>query len=137
MHAMHATLPAMSKHQTPTTRPGALSRGLAVLRCLVSSPSAISATEIAARTGMHQSSVSRILAALADDGFVRQTNNQWYEPDLGLLTLSTTAIRRFDLATKPAEVMQEAAQRSPGFTFSLGVLWHGEMLYFLRSAHAQ
>ncbi|MFW6600292.1 helix-turn-helix domain-containing protein [Propionibacteriaceae bacterium Y2011] len=110
-------------------------RGLTVLRHLVSSPEPVSATRIAEISGMHQSSASRILGILASEGYIRRTNSQWYEPDFGVLSLSTAAVKRFDLATKPYDAMRTAARAHPGFSFSLGVLFKGEVLYFLRFTH--
>lgn len=108
-----------------------------MLRLLVESGGPISASRIAVQLGMHQSSVSRILASLAAEGFVRQINGQHYEPDFGLLTLSTAAAKRFDLASKPYVAMAEAARDCHGYKFSIGVLWRDEIVYFLEFINTQ
>lgn len=122
-------------YRTGMANVSSLGRGLEVLRILVSAPEPISATQIATEMGLHQSSVSRILTALAADGYVRRSTGRRYEPDFALLGLTTAAARRFDIATQPMAALRATAAQCPGFDVSIGVLWQEEIIYFLRMSH--
>ncbi len=110
----------------------ALMRGLATLRLLVEEGQPMSPTELAARVGLHQSSVSRILSTLAAAGYVRKVANRRFEPDFGVLTLAS-AVTTFPLVHKPRAAMEEAAAMCRGCLISLSILWRGQILYFLRT----
>ncbi|HVX44122.1 MAG TPA: helix-turn-helix domain-containing protein [Mycobacteriales bacterium] len=116
--------------QTSTTR--SLMRGIEILRLLVEAGEPMSPTELAGRVGLHQSSVSRALATLADAGYVRKTAGRRFEPDFGVLTLAA-AVGNFPLARKPRAVMEDAAARLPGVLVTLSMLWRGQILYFVRA----
>lgn len=103
-----------------------------MLTILVDEHRPMSPTEIAERVGIHQSSASRILAALGQAGFVRKTSGRRFTPDFGVLTLSS-AVHDFDLIHKPRSVIEEAARRNPGAMFSLGMMWRDHIIYFLRA----
>lgn len=111
----------------------ALMRGLTILRLLVDAPGPLTATEIARRCGLHQSSVSRILSTLAQEGYVRKETYHSFVPDYGVLALGVACQSRFDLIEKPRQPMADAADRCSGLTVSLCMLWRDQMLYFLRS----
>jgi DNA-binding IclR family transcriptional regulator len=112
----------------------ALTRGLHVLQELVNEGSPMTATELAGRIGVHQSSVSRILATLIQVGYVRKTQDRRFAPDFGVLSLAT-ATASFPLIRKPREAMEAVAAAHPGLEATLCVLWRGEMIYFLRTHH--
>lgn len=116
--------------------PSALSNGLAVLQMLVDATGPLTATEIARRMGMHQSSISRILATLADAGFAQRVP-QGFSPDFGVLSLSVASLNKYDLAQRPRAALADAARECPGYTFALSVLWRGRTIYFLRTLHGQ
>lgn len=107
-------------------------RGIEILRLLVEAGEPMSPTELARKVGLHQSSVSRALATLADAGYVRKTVNRRFEPDFGVLTLAA-AVANFPLTRKPRAVVEEAAARLPGVLVTLSILWRGQILYFLRA----
>lgn len=119
-----------------TSTPSALSNGLAVLQMLVDARGPLTATEIGRRMGMHQSSISRILATLADAGFA-QRFAQGFGPDFGVLSLSAASLNKYDLAQRPRRVLEAAANECPGYTFALSVLWRGQIIYFLRTMSGQ
>lgn len=108
----------------------ALARGLTVLRVLVDEGAPVTSTEIARRIGLHQSSVSRILATLHDAGFVRKTGGG-FRPDYGVLSLASAA-SQFPLIQRPRGVMERLATDWAPMTVTLGMLWRGRMIYFLR-----
>ena len=108
----------------------ALTRGLTVLRKLVDAGRPLSATAIAAEMGLHQSSVSRLLATLADIGFVRKTA-AGFSPDFGVLSLAS-ASEQFPLVNRPRAAMQRIGEQAGGLNVSLGMFWRNQMIYFLR-----
>lgn len=118
-----------------TAQPSALANGLAVLQLLVDADSPLSATDIARRMGLHQSSVSRILRTLADAGFAQKIGPRSFAPDFGVLSVGAAAVDKFDLAHRPREAMATAAAKAPGHAMALSVLWRGQVIYFLRSRH--
>jgi DNA-binding IclR family transcriptional regulator len=95
--------------ETPAAPAKALAHGVTVLQILVQADEPLSASEIARRMGLHQSSVSRILSTLA------------------------VAINKFSLATKPRAALEQAAERASGLAVTLATLWRGEVIYFLRT----
>ncbi|AYY13962.1 MarR family transcriptional regulator [Actinobacteria bacterium YIM 96077] len=111
----------------------ALANGVSVLQALVESDEPLSASEIARRVGLHQSSVSRILSTLAAAGYARKTGYRSFAPDFGVLSLGAAAITKFNLAHKPRKAMEEAARHARDMAVSLSVLWRGEVIYFLRT----
>lgn len=115
------------------SRNKALSRGLNILRILVEATGPLSATDIARRCGLHQSSASRILATLAEEGYVRKDSYHSFVPDYGVLALGVAGQSRFELIEKPRYAIADAAQRCRGLSVTLSMLWRGQMLYFLRS----
>ncbi|GAA1726584.1 IclR family transcriptional regulator [Isoptericola hypogeus] len=125
----------MTDHPSvPSASPNALANGLRVLQLLVDADAPLSATEIARRVGLHQSSASRILATLADAGFARKTGPRSFAPDFGVLSLGAAAVDKFDLAHRPRAAMQAVADRAVGHTVALSILWRDQVIYFLRSS---
>ncbi|MBZ2198094.1 helix-turn-helix domain-containing protein [Occultella gossypii] len=125
---MRTTQPMGAQHNQ------ALARGLEVLRLLVAEGVPLTATEIAHRMGLHQTSISRILATLNEVGYARKTP-AGFTPDFGVLSLAA-ASAQFPLITRPRAVMQSIAARAGGMNVSLGMLWRGQMIYFLPTTHA-
>lgn len=113
----------------------ALARGLHVLRVLVEHGEPLTATQIAHQFGLHQSSISRILATLTEGGYVRKNSRGRFTPDFGLLSLASATTSQFPLITKPRAAMAEIAEATPGYTASLCMLWNGQLIYFLRTTH--
>lgn len=121
------------QRKPPSVGSQSLTRGLDILRRLVDAGRPMSQTELAEQVGLHQSSVSRILSALANAGYVRKVENRRFEPDFGVLTLSG-AVTNFPLVRRPREAMTDAARTRPGALITLSILWRGQILYFLRAA---
>jgi DNA-binding IclR family transcriptional regulator len=114
----------------------ALARGLHVLRALVEHGEPLTATQIAHQFGLHQSSISRILATLTEGGYVRKNSRGRFTPDFGLLSLASATTPQFPLITKPRAAMTEIADATPGYTASLCMLWNGQLIYFLRTTQS-
>ncbi|WP_152363315.1 IclR family transcriptional regulator [Microlunatus speluncae] len=117
-----------------TPRTQSLGRGLAVLDLLVRAPGPLTATEVAGRVGMHQTTASRILADLIAVGYVRKISYREFAPDFGLLALGVEASRHFALLDRPRLAMERSAQLCSGLTVSLCMLWRDRLLYFDRAA---
>lgn len=115
----------------------ALARGLRVLRVLVENGEPMTATQIARQFGLHQSSISRILATLTEGGYVRKTSKGKFAPGFGLLSLASATTGQFPLINRPREALETLSRMCGDYTVSLGMLWNGQMTYFLRtSQHA-
>lgn len=110
-----------------------LARGLRILRTLIDEGAPLTATEIARRFGLHQSSISRVLATLTDLGYVRKAPNGRFVPDYGILTFAP-AIAQFPLVVRPRATIEQIADEHPGFTVHLCLLWRTEIIYLLRTA---
>lgn len=121
------------KHDVPASSTKALANGVTVLQILVEADEPLSASEIGRRMGLHQSSVSRILATLAAAGYVRKTGYRSFAPDFGVLSLGAAAIKKFTLVHKPRAAIVQAAELAAGLSVTLSVLWRGEVIYFLRT----
>ncbi|KAA9162565.1 IclR family transcriptional regulator [Amycolatopsis acidicola] len=111
---------------------GALSRGLAVLECLVGSPDGLPLTRIAETVDLPKSGAHRMLVSLIEDGFVRQVPSGDYAltlkiVSLGLRHLATSTI--FELAVP---VLAKLANES-GQLVRLGLV-DGEQLLWVAKA---
>ena len=124
--------PRVERETEQASATSSLMRGIEILRLLVEAGEPVSPTELARQVGLHQSSVSRVLATLAAAGYVRKTTNRRFEPDFGVLTLAA-AVTKFPLVRKPRAVIEDAAAAHPGVLITLSILWRGQILYFLRA----
>ncbi len=82
-----------------TGRPiAAVERAVAVLTVLAETPSDLGTNEIARRTGINASTISRLLATLAHDGLVHQVSSSGrYRLGLRLIQFGNAALARIDL----------------------------------------
>lgn len=124
--------------ESPVNPPGAdsnqaLARGLYVLRRLVESSRPLSATELAKELGLHQSSISRVLATLIEAGYVRKGDRGRFVPDYGVITLAAETTR-LPLLTRPLPVFRTFLADYPTFTITTTMLWRSEMIYLARSS---
>lgn len=110
----------------------ALARGLYVLRRLVEAPQPMSATELARELGVHQSSISRVLATLGEAGYVRKNERGQFVPDYGVITLAAETTR-LPLLSRPMPVFRSVLAQYPTITVTTAMLWRSEMLYLVRS----
>jgi DNA-binding IclR family transcriptional regulator len=137
MHMLHDMFSAMQERRQVDSPTQTLMRGLEILRVLVESRQPLSATEIGRRFGLHQSTVSRILATLAAQGYVRKVDYRSFAPDYGVLALGVAASGDFRLMVSPRAAMEDAAQICDGLQVSLCLLWHDQMVYLIRTHRDQ
>lgn len=120
---------------TNALRIRSLGHGLAVLQALVSGRGPLTATEVAGRCGIHQTTASRILADLITAGYARKISYREFAPDFGILNLGIESVRHFDVLTRPRDAMERAARMCPGLGVSLCMLWRDKLLYFDQAVH--
>lgn len=100
----------MTASAEPTESKGVLSalrNGVAVLRAFSTERPLLGVTEIAEQTGMHKSSVSRLLAALEDEGMLdRDTDSRKYRLGLGLVTLAGPILGEMDVRRAARPVLR-------------------------------
>jgi IclR family acetate operon transcriptional repressor len=101
-------------------RIGAVERALLVLDALGEAGGEIGTNELARRTGVNASTVSRVLATLARAGYVEQTPTGRYRLGLRLLQLGSAALDRLDLRALARPPLEELA-RETGETATLSV----------------
>ena len=111
----------------------ALTHGLDALRILSEARAPMTSTQIAERIGLHQSSASRILKALAAAGYVRKPDYHSFTVDYGVLALGSTAVAHFPWVNHPRRAVAEVAERCAGLSVSLCMLWQNQIIYFLRA----
>lgn len=84
--------------QTATRQVAAVARALAVLDALAEGPAELGTNDIARRTGVNASTVSRLLATLADAGLVEHVPTTGrYRLGLRLVQLGNAVLERLDL----------------------------------------
>lgn len=127
----------MSPAIRPAARPiASVERGIAVLDALAASPQDLGTNEIARRTGINASSVSRLLGTLLDGGFVTHVAETGrYRLGVRLIQLGTSASERFDLRQIARPHLTGLADAT-GETATLSVPVDGEAITidFARSA---
>jgi DNA-binding IclR family transcriptional regulator len=98
--------------QRPRARPahGTVTRALAILRLVGKAPAPLGVMEIARQLGVHKSSVSRLLATLATEGFVvRDPMTERFAVGPVLVTLAGNALRQMDLRHLAREALEALA----------------------------
>ena len=101
-------------------RIGAVERALAVLDALGEAGGEIGTNELARRTGINASSVSRLLATLVDAGYAEPTANGRYRLGVRLLQLGSRALDGLDLRALARPAL-EALAAETGETATLSV----------------
>jgi IclR family acetate operon transcriptional repressor len=101
-------------------RIGAVERALLVLDALGEADGELGTNELARRTGVNASTVSRLLATLAGAGYVEQTDSGRYRLGLRLLQLGSAALDGLDLRALARPLLEELA-RETGETATLSV----------------
>jgi DNA-binding IclR family transcriptional regulator len=98
------THPTIARTGKPATRPiAAVARAVAVLEALAEEPTELGTNELARRTGLHPSTVSRLLATLAAAGYVEHV------ADTGRYRLGVRLLRLGN-AVRGAVDLREAAR---------------------------
>ena len=139
MRNTHDMIPSMNNDELSLSNgPQALARSLQILSELVACDEPVSATHLAERVGLHQSSVSRILSTLQAAGFVRKPDYHHFAADYGLLTFAARAIHQFPLIQRTLPVLRKLAPACEPLTLTIATLWRQEVLYLARmQAHGE
>ncbi len=107
----------------------ALARGLEVLRAFRPGEGAVGNTEIATRTGLPKSTVSRLTSTLVQLGYlIHREDEARYEPSPAVLTLGYTFLANSRLRLLAAPAMREMA-RNTGYSLAMGARHKLNMLY--------
>lgn len=118
-----------------TTEPGAtnqsLARGLRLLRILCDE-GPLTATELASRLGIHQSSASRSLAVLIDAGYVRKDAQGRFDCSYGVLGLADS-VSRLPLVRQLRSGVRSLIEDYPDVTIAVCMLWHQDVLHLARA----
>lgn len=98
----------------------------------------VSATQLAERVGLHQSSVSRILSTWQAVGFVRKPDYHHFAADYGLLTFAAQAIHQFPLIQQTLPTLRRLIAGCGPMLLTVATLWRGELVYLVRyHAHGE
>lgn len=124
--------PSTAAATTGATGPQSLARSLQVLNELLACAEPVSATQLAERVGLHQSSVSRILSTWQAVGFVRKPDYHHFAADYGLLTFAAQAIHQFPLIQQTLPVLRRLIPDCGPMLLTVATLWRGEMIYLVR-----
>ncbi|MDQ4490924.1 IclR family transcriptional regulator [Sinomonas sp. ASV486] len=101
-----------------------ISNAIAVLRCFSVDEPMLGVTEVAARVGLHKSSVSRILATLeAEDVVERDPMTRRYRLGLGVIGIAGPLLADLEERRVARPVLRDLAERT-GETSAL-LLWNG------------
>ena len=100
-------------------RVAAVSRALAVMEALAAGGE-LGTNEIARRTGVNASTVSRLLATLASSGYVDQAANGRYRLGIRLVQLGNAVVDRLDLRELARPELERLVERA-GETATLSV----------------
>ncbi len=113
-----------------------LESAVAILRCFSSESPELAVTEVAARTDMPKSTVSRLLQAMAEQGLVEQ-DEVTHRYRVGLLPFRLGQL--YYAHVQVAELVEAELERlveETGFTGYMGVL-HGDEIVILRKRHGR
>ncbi|WP_334170270.1 IclR family transcriptional regulator [Sinomonas sp.] len=110
--------------QAETRGASPISNAVAVLRCFSVDEPLLGVTDIAARVGLHKSSVSRILALLESEGLVeRDEPTRRFRLGLGIIGIAGPLLADLDERRVAYPALRELAERT-GETTAL-LLWNG------------
>lgn len=108
-------------------------RALDMIELVARSDGEVGVTELAARCGVHKSSVSRIMATLASRGYVRQNPDTGkYSLGLHLAELGSACLAKIDIR-QVAKPYIEELRRATGETVHLAVIMDSSMVYIDKS----
>lgn len=108
----------------------ALARGLEILEILVDADRPLSGAELARRTGLHPSSITRIARTLINLGYVAK-DPDGFRPDYGVLNLTQSA-RGLPGVSRVQPVLERWAHQLPGWFANLCLLRDGHLTYLVR-----
>ena len=108
-----ASLPLVEGEQHPELSVKTIQRATSILRCFTVESPEMGLTVISQRTGLHKSTVSRLLLALQREGFAQQNpeTGKW-QLGLGLLNLAGVILAHMDLRTVAREYLRDLAMET-------------------------
>jgi DNA-binding IclR family transcriptional regulator len=109
-----------------------LEKVFCVLELVASCDRPVSLKELAARTGHHPSTLSRILSNLVEIGYVRKDSYREFSLDLGLVPLGQKALSHFPLP-RVANPLIASAAAALGAHGALAGLHRGRLVYLFRT----
>lgn len=107
-----------------------LDRGMKVLELLAENDT-MTASAIAEKLGLHQSSASRLLNSLANAGLVRKPTFHSFSLDYGVLLFAGKMLRKFPLVTA-ANIVCDKIMHNHGYLSMVGVLFRDHQVYLTR-----
>lgn len=107
-----------------------LDRGMKVLELLAENDT-MTASAIAEKLGLHQSSASRLLNSLANAGLVHKPTFHSFSLDYGVLLFAGKMLRKFPLVTAASSVCNKI-MREHGYLSAVGVLFRDHQVYLAR-----
>lgn len=100
-------------------------RALSILGMLADEGGELGVTELARRLGVHKATTSRLLATLAEHGFVeRSPHSDKYRLGFGVLRLAAATVGRIDLVPQARPVLERLAAQTEE-TVNLAILDDG------------
>jgi DNA-binding IclR family transcriptional regulator len=116
--------PQVSRDGSDARGNAALKSGIAVLRTFSSDESLLGVSEIAAKVGLHKSTVSRILATLEAEGLVeRDTDSRRFQLGLGIIAMAGPLLADLDVRRVSYPCLRDL-RRAVGETVAL-LVWDG------------
>ncbi len=116
---------------------GAVSRALAVLDALAASDGELGTNELARRTGVNASTVSRLLSTLAEAGYVDQAANGRYRLGVRFVQLGNAVIDRLDLRELARPLLERlVAETGEAATLSIAGEHEAVTVDYVRSPQA-
>ncbi len=103
-----------------------IKRALAILELCATEP--LSAPEIAERLDVHRTTVTRIIAALAESGMIQHRSDGRYAPGLRLVALGQSALDNYDSHTLLHPYLQQLSDDS-GLTVQFAMLTGDDITY--------
>lgn len=105
-----------------------LVRGMKILELLAEN-GRMTATDIAAKLGIHQSSASRLLNSLVEAGMVHKPKFKSFEVDYGILLFAGKTIHHFPLITRATIVCDKIVSMHPGYNATVGIIFRDRVVY--------
>lgn len=103
-------------------------RVFSILEYLSLSPESKGPTEIASATGLHKSTVHRLLSSLCERGYAEKTPAGTYHIGVKLVEIASNHINNLELQTEARPLLNEL-HNELGLVVHLGILDHNEVVY--------
>ena len=110
-----------------------IERMMSVLDALAGHPDPVSLKQLAAETGLHPSTTHRILAAMAQSGFVERGEPGTYRLGIRLLELGNVVRSRLNIRDAAMPLMQKL-HKQIGESVNLGTRQGDEIIYVERTS---